>query len=36
MKIDHTPKKLLVDIEIDQGKRYMISKSKIMKSMAIK
>jgi hypothetical protein len=35
-KIDQTPKKLLVDMDIDHGNRYIISKSKIINSIAIR
>jgi hypothetical protein len=31
-----TPKKLPVEIEIDQGNRYIISKSNIINNMAIR
>jgi hypothetical protein len=34
--IAQTPKKLPVDIEIDHGNKYIISKSNIMNSIAIK
>jgi hypothetical protein len=36
INIDQTPKKLLVDIEIDQGNKYIISKSKIINNIAIR
>jgi hypothetical protein len=36
MNIDHTPKKPLVEIEIDQGNKYIISKSNIMNNIAIR
>jgi hypothetical protein len=36
MNTDHTPKKPLVEIEIDQGNKYIISKSNIMNNIAIK
>jgi hypothetical protein len=34
--IDHTPKKLLVDIETDHGNKYIISRSKIINNIAIR
>jgi hypothetical protein len=34
--IAQTPKKLPVDIEMDQGNKYIISKSNIINNMAIK
>jgi hypothetical protein len=33
---DQTPKKPLTDIEIDQGNKYIISKSNIINNIAIK
>jgi hypothetical protein len=36
INIDHTPKKLLVEIETDHGKRYIISKSKIINNIAMR
>jgi hypothetical protein len=34
--IDHIPKKPLVEIEIDQGNKYIISKSNIINNIAIR
>jgi hypothetical protein len=35
-KIDHVPKNPLVEIDTDHGNKYIISKSNIMKRIAIR
>ena len=36
IKMDHVPNKPEVDIEIDHGNKYIISRSKIINRIAIK